>query len=288
MKNEICYILIMKNNYCYFNGKILPIEKTRIYPDDLGILRGYGIFDVVKTCNNKIFLFDDHWKRMTNSAKSYGLKLPLKKSELEKIIEKLVIKNKIKNATVRIVLTAGRSADAMHFDPSSPTFYILISELKLLPDKYYEKGVKLKLVNYARNTPEIKSLNYSVAVRVINESQRKEKFYEVLYAQDGKVYEAATSNFFIFKENTLITPNDNILKGTIRNLVINMARKNFKIEERELMTKELQSANEAFITATNKDIVPVVKIDNFSIGNGKVGDNTRFLMKMLNEYIKNY
>ena len=278
----------MKNNYCYFNGKILPIKKVRIYPDDLGILRGYGIFDVVKTCNNKIFLFDEHWKRMANSSKSYGLKLPLEKSELEKIIEKLVIKNKIKNATVRIVLTAGRSADAMHFDSSSPTFYILISEFKLLPDDYYEKGVKLKLVNYARNTPEIKSLNYSVAVRVINESQVKEKFYEVLYAQDGKVYEAATSNFFIFKGNTLITPNDNILKGTIRNLVIKLAGKNFKVEERELMAKELQSANEAFITATNKDIVPVVKIDNFSIGNSKVGDNTKFLMKMLKEYIENY
>ena len=278
----------MKNNYCYFNGKILPIEKAQIYPDDLGILRGYGIFDVVKTCNNKIFLFDEHWKRIINSAKSYGLKLPLEKSELEKIIEKLIIKNKIKNATIRIVLTAGRSADAMHFDPFSPTFYVLASELKLLPDDYYEKGVKLKLVNYSRNTPEIKSLNYSVAVKVINESQKKEKFYEVLYAQDGKIYEAATSNFFIFKRNILITPNDNILKGTIRNLVIKLAGKNFKVEERELMAKELQSANEAFITATNKDIVPVVKIEDFSIGNGKVGDNTRFLMRKLREYIENY
>ena len=126
----------MKNNYCYFNGKILPIDKVRIYPDDLGILRGYGIFDVVKTCNDKIFLFDEHFKRMETSAKSYGLKLPLGKSELKEVIVNLVRKNKIKNASIRIVLTAGRSLDAMHFNPSSPTFYILVSELKLLPQDY--------------------------------------------------------------------------------------------------------------------------------------------------------
>lgn len=278
----------MKNNYCYFSGKILPIEKVKIYPDDLGILRGYGIFDVVKTCNNKIFLFDKHFERIKNSAKAYGLKLPLDKDGLKKVIEKLVLKNKIQNATVRIVLTAGRSADATHFDYSTPTFYILAGELKPLPEAYYQKGVKLKTINYSRNTPDIKSINYALAIKTINESQKREKFYEVLYVQDGKVYEAATSNFFIFEGDTLITPNDNILKGTVRNLVIDLAGKNFKVEERALTTEELKTSDEAFITATNKDIVPVVKINDFLVGNGKVGDNTKFLMRRLKEYIENY
>lgn len=278
----------MRIDYCYFNGKILPIEKTRIYPDDLGILRGYGIFDVVKTCNDKIFLFDEHFRRIEHSAKSYGLKLPIGKSELGKIIKKLIIKNKIKNATVRIVLTAGRSADATHFDYNSPTFYILAGELKPLPEAYYQNGIKLKTINYSRSTPDIKSVNYALAIKTINELQKRENFYEVLYIQDGKVYEAATSNFFIFKKDTLITPNEDILKGTIRNLVMDLARNNFKIEERILRIGELKMANEAFITATNKDIVPVVKIDDFHVGDGKVGGNTKFLIKKLNEYIDNY
>lgn len=278
----------MKRNYCYFNGKILPIEKVKIYPDDLGILRGYGIFDVVKTCNGKIFLFDEHFERIKKSAKSYGLKFPLEKLELETTINKLVFKNKIKNATIRIVLTAGRSADATHFDYSSPTFYILVSELKPLPETYYQNGIKLKIVDYRRNTPDIKSINYALAIKTINESQKKEKFYEVLYVQDGEVYEAATSNFFIFKRNVLITPDENILKGTIRNLVIKLAKNTFKIEEKKLTAEELKTADEAFITATNKDIVPVVKIDNSFVGNGEVGKNTKFLMDKLKEFTKNY
>lgn len=278
----------MKKNYCYFNGKILPAEKALIYLDDLGILRGYGIFDVVKTHNNKIFLFDQHFERIKNSAKSYGLKLPLSKSELKKMIEKLVFKNKIKNATVRIVLTAGRSANATHFNYSSPTFYILAGELKPLPYSYYQNGVKLKMINYTRSASDIKSTNYAIAIKTINELQKKERFYEVLYARDGKVYEAATSNFFIFKGDTLITPNENILKGTTRNLVMKLAENDFKVVERDLTTEELKTADEAFITATNKDIVPVVKIDDFFIRNGKVGNNTMFLMRKLKDYIENY
>ena len=90
-------------------------------------LRGYGVFDVLKTVNGKIFLFDEHFKRLSDSANYLGVKLPAKKNEVEKVIKKLISKNKTKEASIRIVLTGGRSADAMHFDSNTPTFYILVS-----------------------------------------------------------------------------------------------------------------------------------------------------------------
>ena len=277
-----------KNNFCYFNGKIVPADSALICPDDLGVLRGYGVFDVMKTVNGKIFLFDEHFKRLSDSADYLGVKLPAKKTEIEEAIKKLISKNKIKQASIRIVLTGGRSADAMHFNSKTPTFYILVSESKPLEEELFKNGVKLATVNRGRDMAEIKTTNYITAVKNINERQKKEKFFEILYVSNGVILEASTSNFFAFAGGKLITPKDSILKGITRNLVIKLAKKEFEVEERELRMDELNLVAEAFITATNKDIVPVVQIDGKKIGGGKPGKNTKRLMEMFAEFVKNY
>ena len=79
---------------CYFNGKIVRAGEALIHPDDLGVLRGYGVFDVMKTVNDKIFLFDEHFKRLNDSADYLGVKLPAKKTEIEEVIKKLISKTK--------------------------------------------------------------------------------------------------------------------------------------------------------------------------------------------------
>lgn len=278
----------MTSSFCYFNGEIVPADKAFICPDDLGILRGYGVFDVMKTVNGKIFLFDEHFKRLSDSADYLGVKLPVKKTEIEEAIKKLILKNKIKQASIRIVLTGGRSSDAMHFDSTTPTFYILVSEFKPLKLELFKDGIKLVAVNRCRDMAEIKTTNYIAAVKNINERQKKEKFFEILYVSNGTVLEASTSNFFAFIGDKLITPKDNILKGITRNLVIKLAKKEFEVEERPLKIEELATATEAFIAATNKDIVPVVQIDGKKIGDGKPGKNTKWLMELFEEFVRNY
>lgn len=275
-------------NFCYINGKILSMEKAGMALDDLGVLRGYGVFDVMKTVNEKLFLFDEHFKRLNDSANYLGVNLPVKKNEVEVIIKKLILKNKIKQASVRIVLTGGRSADAMHFDSKKPTFYILVSEFKPLKQDLYENGIKLGIVDHSRDAAETKTTNYVEAVRSINKRQKKENFFEILYVSNGIVLEASTSNFFVFIGDKLVAPKDNILKGITRNLVINLAKKEFEVEERELKKEELNTATEAFIAATNKDIVPVVQIDDKKIGNGKPGKNTKRLMEIFAKFVKEY
>lgn len=278
-------------NYCYLNGKILPLDKAAVSPDDLGLLRGYGVFDVMKTVNGKIFLFDEHFKRLSDSAKYLGVELPLKKEEIGEVIRKLILKNKIsagKQASIRIVLTGGRSGDAMHFNPKSPTFYIMVSEFKPLEANLFKKGIKLGIVDHSRDAAEIKTTNYVEAVRAVNKRQKKEKFFEILYVSNGIVLEASTSNFFVFIDNKLIVPKDNILKGITRNLVIKLAKNEFEVEERELKIDELKLATEAFIAATNKDIVPVVQIDDMKIRDGKPSKNTKRLMEIFEEFVNNY
>lgn len=276
------------SDFCYLNGKILPFDKAFLNLDDLGALRGYGVFEVLKTENGKIFLFNEHFSRLKNSSEYLGIKLPLKKSEIEEIIKKLIIKNKIKQAAIRIVLTGGRSKDAMIFNSKTPTFYILVSEFKALSAKLFKNGVRLISVPYARDFSEFKTTNYIKAVKVINGRQKQEKFFEILYASNGKILEAATSNFFVFLGDKLITPEEGVLKGITRNLVLKLAKNNFNIEERDLKIEELSRVSEAFISATNKDILPVVKIDDKTIGYGKVGENTKKLMKMFKDFKDKY
>ena len=176
----------------------------------------------------------------------------------------------------------------MHFDSNTPTFYILVSEFKPLADDLLKNGIKLAIVNHSRDAAEIKTTNYVEAVKNINERQKKRKVFEILYVSSGVVLEAATSNFFVFIGDKLIAPKDNILKGITRNLVIKLAQKEFEAEERPLKTEELALASEAFITATNKDVVPVVQIDGQKINDGKPGKNTKRVMELFAEFVRNY
>lgn len=276
------------SGFCYLNGKILLLNKAAISLNDLGVLRGYGVFEALKTVNNKIFLFDEHFERLNKSAKYLGVRLPASKEEIKEIIYKLIKKNKIKNAAIRIVLTGGRSSDTVHFNSDSPTFYILASELPPLKSEFYKNGVKLITLEYDRQIPEFKTTAYLRAIKEFNEKQKKENFFEILYIDKGNILECATSNFFVFQGNKLITPREGILRGTMRNLVINLAKKEFRIAERAVKIKDLNSAAESFITATNKNIIPVVKINDKKIGDGSPGKNTKRLMEILREFTEKY
>ncbi len=137
--------------------------------------------------NGKIFLFDEHFKRLNDSIDYLGVNLPVKKNDVEEIIKKLISKNKItgeKQASIRIVLTGGRSLDAMHFDSKKPTFYILVSEFKPLKQSLYKTGVKLGTVDHSRDAAEIKTTNYVEAVRAMNKRQKKEIFLKFFMFQE--------------------------------------------------------------------------------------------------------
>lgn len=271
--------------YCYLNGKILNIEKARVSITDIGLLRGFGVFDGLRTYNGKPFLFDKHFDRFCQSAKIVGLKVPVSKDEAKSIIKNLVHKNEAKDTSVRMVLTGGESADGTSFNMEKPTFYVLLHTLTPISMKMYENGVKMVTVNHQRELPRAKSNNY--ITKLTNESLRiKERAHELLYTKDGIVLEGATCNVFMFKGGKLITPKDDILLGTRRWLTLKVAKGHFKIEERKVKVSELLNADEAFMTSANRDILPVTQINDQKIGNGKVSSNTKKLTKLYKEYIE--
>jgi branched-chain amino acid aminotransferase len=267
----------MTHKYCFFQGAIVPFDKAGIALNDLGVLRGYGVFDFYRTYSGKPFHLKEHYTRFQNSAKSIGLSVPVSYVEFEKITLDLLKKNKIKDASFRAVLLGGPVQNSL--SASKPTFYILTEEVYEPTKEQLEKGVSLMVHEYLRYIPEAKSTNYVEAVKMQKE-RIKQKAYEILYVSDGMVLECSTSNIFMIKGKHLITPDKNILKGITRKVILKIAKKDFVVEERGVEIYELLLADEVFISGTNKKILPVTKIGKKIIGNGKVGEKTRLLQRL--------
>lgn len=276
----------MVKKYCYFNGKIQPVVKTGLSLSDLGVLRGYGVFDFLRTYNRKPFYFKDHFFRFKKSAKLLGLKVPISSDECLDVLNELLIKNNLAEASFRLVLTGGESVDGLS-PGSKNTFFILVEDIYELPKNVFIKGSKLITCSHKRLFPESKNLNYITAV-MLQTKKKKAGAIEVLYVDDGFISEATTSNIFMIKQGVLYTTKKEILQGITRKIVIKLAKKILPVIEKDISLNELFEADECFITATNKKIVPIINIDGKKISNGKPGVITKELMKLLDDLILNY
>lgn len=271
---------MIQNRLCFLNGEIIPVEDAKVSVLDIGLLRGYGIYDGIAGIKGKPFRFPDHWTRFLSGAHILNLNIPITEDGAKKKIEELLEKNHgDKRANIRLILTGGNTIGGIEYDFEKPTFYIVTEEWEALPIEYYEEGAKLITYRHVRELPEYKTINYIRAVNLQN-YRKEEKAVEILFVNDGEVLECSTSNVFLVKSGKLITPAENILKGITRKVVLEIASKSgLSIEERIVAEEELKSADEVFITSSFKDIVPIVKIDDFEVGDGKVGQITIDLMK---------
>jgi len=275
-------------NIFYIDGKFLKESQAQIPVYDLGLLRGYGVFDFLRTYNRKPFYIKDHLKRLLNSAKIIGLKHKFKIKELEKIILLTLNKNKhLKEANIRIILTGGDSYDFI--TPTRPRLIIMISPVKELNKKLYETGAKLITKIYERLDPNAKTLIYTDAIRFLQEARKKKAIEVLLVSKNNEILECTTSNFFAIIDKKVITPpKDKILEGITRKIIIKLCQK-YKIPliERKIYKDEIKIFKECFITASNKEILPIIKIDNHKISK-QPGELTKFLMIQFRELTKNY
>jgi len=272
------------NHYCYFNGQILPEDDIRFQINDLGILRGYSVFDYLRTYNFIPFLLQDYLVRFENSVKSIDLSLPISKEEITEKIEELLFwrADKTQDVGIRLLMTGGYSENGYNA-PEHPNFLIRIEDLKPKPRSDYEQGVKVITHQYQRELPEIKTTNYSRAL-IIHKAMQVQKAVDALYHLDGNISECTRNNFFLFKGNTLVTPKNNILRGITRRTVLDLAASKFQVEERDIYLEELKEATEAFKTGTNTRVLPVIQIDELKINKKQVGPNTKALIQMFADF----
>jgi len=186
------------------------------------------------------------------------------------------VKNQYPDKNIRIVVTGGISADGL--TPGKPSIAVLFTKAHAFPASFYTQGVNVRTYCYERSYPEVKSLNYLTAVIELQKAKKLGALEIVYTDRIGRILEGTTSNFFTVVNQKLLTPKDGILFGITRRVVLDLARKmHIPVLETDLFLSEIPLFDECFITASNKEIMPVVQIDDWKIGTGRVGAITKKL-----------
>jgi branched-chain amino acid aminotransferase len=274
-------------NTYYIDGNFVSSEEASIPLSDLAVLRGYAVFDFLRTYNGKPFHLEDHVDRLYNSGGMVGLKVPLSKKMVIDIVHEVMRRNNCNDANIRLIITGGDSSDNVTPD-GVPRLIVMLSPVKKYPLQWYTDGVKIITSSIARALAGVKSTNYIIGI-IAQKKARNEGAVEAIYVdKKGNVQEGTTSNIFMFKGKKLITPVANVLPGITRQVIIDLTKDRFDIKIQGIKEREILKADEVFICSSNKEIVPVVKIDDKTISKGKVGDRTRIVMELFYEYTKNY
>lgn len=272
------------------NGQLRPVDEAAIGVFDLGLLRGYGMFDFMLVKNGKPLFVEDYLDRFWRSAHQLKLKVPFDREQLVLHLQQLIEANGLADASLRLVLTGGYAPDG--YSPSGNANLIILEHE--YPDYHpgkYEHGMKLLLHEYQRQFPTIKTTNYVVGLLMRQQLQKAEAD-DLLFHHNGLITETTRANFFIvLPDQVIVTAGDGILEGITRKHALMLARKHYVVEERQPSVEELKTATEAFITSTTKRVMPVVQVSDVVIGNGKPGPVSAHLLELLKEaeatYLKN-
>src|SRR4030065_2376432 len=277
----------------YFNNDFKLHSEVNLSLFDRGFLFADGVYESIRTYNNKLFRYKDHLDRLKRSLKETRIDFTDLNS-VENIIYELMIKNEIDDeALVYIQITRGTAMPRTHSFPKekiSPTIFISVQELKESTEEQ-TKGVKVILQEDVRWLRcDIKSTSL-LPVVLASQKATEENAAEAILVRDGMITEGTHTNFFAVKDETLYTAPKSrlILEGITRKVVLEFCDK-FKIDYREefIEKDELKSFNEFFITSTTKEITPVTSIDYWSINQGEPGKITKSLQAVFKKITEDY
>lgn len=254
---------------CWLDGRYLPLPEATIPPDDLGLQRGYGIFDFLRVMGSVPLYMEDHLDRFFRSAERMYLTVPVSREALQGIILHLAAVNGLTVSGMRFLLTGGSSSDG--YTISSPRLMVMHQPMAAPPAVWPAYGYKLYTHEFLRQMPEVKTIDYLMAIR-LQPWLKSLGGDDILYHYDGLVTECPRANFFIIDRNgRLITPVRNMLHGVTRRQIIQVARSiGMQVEERDLPLTEVLQAAEAFISSSTKRIIPVTRIDDHTFPSSRL------------------
>jgi branched-chain amino acid aminotransferase len=265
-------------------------EDAKISVYDHGFLFGDSVYEVFRTFGGYPFDVEAHLERLQRSADRLSLDLQKTHAQLAAEIDDAVRAAGCEGeAYVRLIVTRG--VGELSIDPTTctrPTTIFIVKDLKAWPERFYTDGVDLRLVGTVRNErntidPSIKTGNYLNSVIAYIEAKQAGGDEAVMLNAHGQVTESTTSNLFIVQGGGVATPSleSGILSGCTRNTVLRLCREaGIPAREGTLSEAELRGADEAFITSTTRDVMPVGKLDGEPLAGEVPGPVTRRLMEL--------
>ena len=268
------------------NKRFVKEDKAKIHLTDLGLRRGYAAFDFMRLKEGIPLFIEDHLDRFETSIKLMDLELSISRNELKEHVLELIAANNQKTAGIQFYLTAGESTDGVSL--AQPNLLILQVPLPKYSEQLYTKGAKLISNEFMRDLPEAKSTNYFHALRLAKDIKAANAL-DVLFKFRGHIYETSRSNiYFVMSDNSIITAKNNILNGVVRRNLLRILPKHFKLKVTDLQESVLEQANEAFISSTVREVMPITFIDNKPIGSGRVGNNVKKIRQIYTKHVNDY
>ena len=244
-----------------FNDKFINNDKAIIGINSKALIYGLGIFETLRTYNKKVFKLVEHIDRLFGQIKLLEIELKYSKTEIIKMVEKVLQKNTNDNLVIKIIAIEEG---------------IIITSRELDIDNAIYAGVALKSINCTRYLPKAKMTSYATSF-IPHRKANKEGFYDALLVDKNNfVTEGAYCNIFWFEDDVLCTTEKNIFPGITRQTVIDISKHN--VVYKEIKLDELITKKEIFLTQTTTGIVPVIEIDNHTIGNGTIGKKTKKIL----------
>jgi branched-chain amino acid aminotransferase len=270
----------------YIAGKLVDRENAKISVFDHGLLYGDGVFEGMRSYSGKVFRLEQHLDRLWNSARAIWLEIPMSREALAKAVNDTLAANKLRDAYIRLVVTRG--AGTLGLDPnrtSDPQVIVITDLITMYPEEFYRNGLEIVTASTTRNhpaalSPRIKSLNYLNNILAKIEGLKAGCIEALMLNHKGEVAECTGDNIFIVRGGALLTPplDAGILEGITRDAVIELARETGRqVREVALLRHDVYIAEECFLTGSAAEVIPVVKVDDRLIGDGKPGPITRDL-----------
>ena len=281
----------------FINGKFLDRNNAKISVFDSGFLLGDGVWSGIRLHNGKLLFLREHLQRLYDDAKAIALKIHISKKELTKNIFQTIKKNKmLSDVHIRLIISRGLKSTPYQdpsFTISNPTI-VIIPEYKKPDDKLYKKGLILKTVTTIRGPknvqdPVLNTLSKLNCILACIEAKKNNADEALMHDINGNIATNNSTHFFYIKDNKVYTSTGNYcVKGITRKNVIDICKDNkIKIYQKNFKLKDVMKADEAFVTGTFANIIPVKKINNkkFSIKKSNITFAIRNLyLKKINNY----
>jgi branched-chain amino acid aminotransferase len=279
------------------NGEITPAQEARVSVLDNGFTFGDAVYETLRTYGGRPFHLDRHLRRLRVSADRLGIALVEDDAALARRLDALLERAANTESYIRIMVSRGVGEISYRFDRvKGPTIVMVAKAYEPLPAAYYGEGVAVVLSSVRRNSPRaldpaIKSCNLLNNILAVREAQAKGALEPILLNDIGEVAEGAGSNVFHVKNGRVFTPplDAGILPGVTRALVLEQCRAlDIASVQEPVAVKDLLAADEAFITSTLKEVVPIATIDGNPLGAGRPGPVTVRLLAAYREYARQH
>ena len=274
------------------NGRISSDREAVISVFDHGFLYGEGIYETMRTYNGRPFLYDRHMRRLRNSARMIVLDLPFTDGQLAGQIAETMSAANLAGGEAYIRVLVTRGIGELTYDPAAtprPSIVIIVKPQIDPPAEAHEKGVRVVIVDVVRNHPDtvnpmIKSNNLLNSALAAQEAIRRGGFEGIMRNLDGELSECTTANLFIVKNGAALTPplSAGLLPGITREFLFEIGQEvGVPVREQVLRDEDLFTADEAFLTSTTREALPIVTVDDKPIGTGRPGPVMKKLLEGL-------